>query len=92
MLSQGEGLRKETRSEQDLGNQRVERTTISDGTGAIASVLERTYKKFDWGESIIKEVRDRDGVALTTLTGYYENADDPGSFGQVQYQIEPDGN
>jgi YD repeat-containing protein len=91
-LTEGDGLRKELRTEQELGNLRVERTTISDSTGAVASVVERTYEKFDWGESITKEVRDPDGVALTTVTGYYENPDDPGSFGQIQYQIEPDGN
>src|SRR6185312_11772984 len=75
-LDEGEGLRRESRLSQQVGDKRVERTTVSDGTGAVASIVDKTYEQFAWGEEIVKEVRDPDGAALTTNTGYYTEPND----------------
>ena len=91
-LSKGGGLRVEEKScEYPSDGLRTETHVISNSGGAIASKTETTFQTFDWGESIVQEVVDPDGEALTTVTDYYIEPDDEGSYGKVKSRQNPDG-
>ena len=90
-LRQGGGLR-----EEKLGTTRpdiftrITTRTVS-GPQGVPTVVRQKYHLMDWGEELVEEVRDPDGLNLTTTTAYYENPHDAGSYRKVHYRINPDG-
>jgi RHS repeat-associated protein len=92
-LRKGEGESNESRKQFVTNGRRTVRITVGDDTNGTASVVERTYQPFAWGEEIVEEVVDPDdgGAQLKTVTAYYENPDETGKFRQIKHRIEPDG-
>ena len=67
-LSKGNGLQVITRTEQENESGQIVTETVRDSSGDVASSTEKTYNTFAWGESIVEEIQDPDGAALTTTT------------------------
>jgi len=89
-LTEADGLRVEQEIESTEDGDRIVDNVVGDGT-RTASNVRRRYRKFPWGEELIKEVRDPSGAALTTTIEYYEDPDDVGSYRQVFSRVEADG-
>jgi RHS repeat-associated protein len=70
---------------------RIETTIVKESNGQIISKTARTYHTFAWGEDLVKEVEDPDGVALSTVYTYYENPAQPGRYAHLQSITYPDG-
>lgn len=70
---------------------RVETSTVKDNNNRIASKVARTYHSFTWGEELIKEVSDPDGVALLTKYSYYEDSGEAGKYRKLKSLTKPDG-
>ena len=63
---------------------RTETTEIRDGvTGLLASKIRRKYQVFSWGEGMIEETVDPDGLALTTANAFGSAADNRGLITQT---------
>lgn len=63
---------------------RIEERTVKDGTGVILSKVRQSFEMFDWGEEMIEEIVDPDGVALTRTYDYYD--DDMNDGDNYRYQ------
>jgi RHS repeat-associated protein len=89
-LLSGNGLKRETRSEyEDAAGNRVERTTIAGSDDIPVSVVERTYRTFPWGEELISEIQDPNGIRLTTEYRYNETGGD--GYSKPALRLDPDG-
>jgi len=86
----GNGLRMESVAIEDLGGSRNERITVAGPDAQPVATYEREIRLFPWGEETVREVRDPDGAALTTLTAFYSIPGEPG-FGCIQRRDHPDG-
>jgi YD repeat-containing protein len=92
-LNKGNGKQVTTRQEVIVpGVSRTVTETISDKSGATASVKIEKYEIFPWGESIVETVEDPEGTAQKTTTEYCLATDGQGClYGQVKHRINPDG-
>ncbi len=72
LLSTADGLRKESEVETTVGGDKVRTNTVRNSADQVVSQVARTYRRFVWGEELIREVLDPDGAALTTTYEFYE--------------------
>ncbi len=70
---------------------RTETKVVKDNLSVVSAKTAQTYHLFPWGESVIKEVTDPDGAALTTTYAYYQNSAEPDKYGSLQSKTMPDG-
>ncbi len=94
-LSEGNGQRVTTQWETESGTDRLERVTVTDASGVVASDVRTTYRRLTCGaetrEVIVERVVDPDGLALTTAYGYYDASGPAGSCGLLASAVHPDG-
>lgn len=96
-LSEANGEIVTTKTESLVGSDRVERETVRDALNIVASDSSTTHHDVTCGaetrEQIIQQVDDPDSFALTTIYGFYEEAEAPatGSCGLLEEQVNPDG-
>lgn len=79
----------ETESEEEDETEITE--TIANSSGSVASKIVTSSHAFDWGEATVEKITDPDGEALSTKTEYYNDAQNPGSYGRIAKRINPDG-
>ncbi|MBK8856136.1 MAG: RHS repeat-associated core domain-containing protein [Opitutaceae bacterium] len=89
-FSTGNGLRRESIAVEDLGDTRLETTTVTGADDEPVAKVWREIRVFPWGEETILEINDPDGAALTTASTYFANAGEPG-YGRLQRRDFPDG-
>ncbi|MBI5770482.1 MAG: RHS repeat-associated core domain-containing protein [Verrucomicrobia bacterium] len=100
-FSQGGGLRQESTVTADIAGDTVKTTTVRNATGQLVTQRARTYRRFAWGEELIREVLDPAGAALTTSFEFYEDdystrgrdgneTVDP-NYRQLRQRTNPDG-
>ena len=89
-MTRGGGLQIATEHEEAAGGDRIVVKTVEDGQGSVSSKIRKTWRRFEWGEELVKKVVDPDGAALTTEIEYVPVPTDPvrGRIGKVS---NPDG-
>ncbi|MBC2595892.1 RHS repeat-associated core domain-containing protein, partial [Ruficoccus amylovorans] len=75
-----------------VGTTRTERRKLKNGSGEVASDVLKTYEMFPWGEELISEAQDPEGV--NRVTRYYYHDEDSGApgYGRLKLRVGPFGN
>ena len=60
--------------------------------GQIASKVTQTYQKYPFGDRVVNTSVDPDGTNLRTMTTYYTDSGNHGSYGRTKTESFPDGN
>lgn len=91
-LASGGGLRTLSRDSDVSGDTRVRTTVVSDTVYGNVTKTVETYYTYPWGEELMEEVRDPDGVARKTVWDYYNDDDNDGwRYGKLKSRIDPTG-
>lgn len=57
----------------------------------ITTKTVKVYRRFAWGEELVKLIEDADGARLTTTHAYYEQRDESKRYFRIRLTIFPDG-
>ncbi|MFA5206664.1 MAG: LamG-like jellyroll fold domain-containing protein, partial [Lentisphaeria bacterium] len=91
-LSKGDGLNVETLLKEDLGNgYRLETRQIMDANEVVAAQSETMFYTFAWGEGVVGRWVECGNAQLVTSNDYYNNASEPGRYGQLYQEVHSDG-
>ncbi|HEX8459276.1 MAG TPA: hypothetical protein VF656_18435 [Pyrinomonadaceae bacterium] len=66
-------------------------TYINRERDRVTSKTIKVYRRFPWGEELVKLVEDADGAALTTTHAYYEQRDESTRHFRIRLTVFPDG-
>lgn len=66
-------------------------TTQATVGGTIVAKISRTYQNFAWGEELVRQVVDPDGLGLETLYEYHTTAAGDGAYAKLKSIRHPDG-
>ncbi|HVW20932.1 MAG TPA: hypothetical protein VHC86_06920, partial [Opitutaceae bacterium] len=71
--------------------QRTETVTVADAGGTVATKKSRIYQSYPWGEELLSETADPDGLALTTTYDYYGTSAGDGHYSKLKSVKRADG-
>ena len=91
-LSKGDGLSVETLLTEDLGNgYRLETRHTMDSNEVTVAQSETMFYTFAWGEGVVGRWVECGNAQLVTSNDYYNNAAEPGRYGQLCQEVHSDG-
>lgn len=89
-LSLGNGLRQEELNITTNGTERTKTFTVRNDQQALVARTRQVFKTYAWGDCLVEETVDPDGLALATLTSWHTNANESG-YGQPAMKVNADG-
>ncbi len=71
--------------------QRTAVITVADASSTVAVKRTRVYQTYPWGEELLTDTADPDGLALTTTYDYYNTTSGDGHYTKLKSVKNPDG-